>query len=166
MGATIDLLLSGNDLRRLKVHASKDTKIRAFSSQAVVDFTTVDPFAFIYRDDVLLSSNGHLNKAEDRKRDKYTEILNDLNQNLYSKFSLVPFVFSIFGNIGQSALNFLNDFGNLCRSSSKNFAGNLWKNRIIFALYRSVPTYLNLMMSKLYKDSSRVGVENFASYVF
>ncbi|KAL0210084.1 hypothetical protein P9112_010168 [Eukaryota sp. TZLM1-RC] len=37
------------------------------SSQVVVDFTTVDPFAFIYRDDVLLSANGHLNKAEDRK---------------------------------------------------------------------------------------------------
>ncbi|KAL0205977.1 hypothetical protein P9112_001284 [Eukaryota sp. TZLM1-RC] len=136
------------------------------SSQVVVDFTTVDPFAFVYRDDVLLSTNGHLNKAEDRKRDKYTEILNDLNKNLYSKFSFVPFAFSIFGNIGQSALNFINDFGNLCRSSGKNFAENLWKNRIIFALYRSVPKYLSLMMSKLYKDSSRVGVENLVSYVF
>ncbi|KAL0216455.1 hypothetical protein P9112_008639 [Eukaryota sp. TZLM1-RC] len=117
------------------------------SSQVVVDFTTVDPFALIYPDDVLLSSHGHLNKAEDRKRDKYTEILNDLNKNLYSKFSFVPFTFSIFGNIGQSALNFLNDFGNLCLSNGKNFAGNLWKNRIIFALYKSVPKYLNLMMS-------------------
>ncbi|KAL0208493.1 hypothetical protein P9112_011080 [Eukaryota sp. TZLM1-RC] len=136
------------------------------SSQVVVDFTTVDPFALVYRDDVLLSSNGHLNKAEDRKRDKYTEILNDLNKNLYSKFSFVPFAFSIFGNIGQSAMNFINDFGNLCRSSGKNFAENLWKNRIIFALYRSVPKYLSLMMSKLYKDSSRVGVENLVSYVF
>ncbi|KAL0226093.1 hypothetical protein P9112_013417 [Eukaryota sp. TZLM1-RC] len=38
------------------------------SQVVVVDFTTVDPFAFIYRDDVLLSTNGHLNKAEDRKR--------------------------------------------------------------------------------------------------
>ncbi|KAL0225952.1 hypothetical protein P9112_013276 [Eukaryota sp. TZLM1-RC] len=128
------------------------------SSQVVVDFTTVDLFAFVYRDDVLLSTNGHLNKAEDRKRDKYTEILNDLNKKLYSNFSFVPFAFSIFGNFGQSALNFLNDFGNLCRSSGKNFAENLWKNRIIFALYRSVPKYLSLMMSKLYKDSSRVGV--------
>ncbi|KAL0218920.1 hypothetical protein P9112_004573 [Eukaryota sp. TZLM1-RC] len=79
------------------------------SSQVVVDFTTVDPFAFIYRDDVLLSANGHLNKAEDRKRHKYTEILNDLNKSLYSKFSFVPFAFSIFGNIGQSAFNFIND---------------------------------------------------------
>ncbi|KAL0224557.1 hypothetical protein P9112_003947 [Eukaryota sp. TZLM1-RC] len=39
------------------------------SSQVVVDFTTVDPFAFVYRNDVLLSTNGHFNKAEDRKRD-------------------------------------------------------------------------------------------------
>ncbi|KAL0205063.1 hypothetical protein P9112_000370 [Eukaryota sp. TZLM1-RC] len=54
------------------------------SSQVLVDFITVNPFAFVYRDDVLLSTNGHLNKAEDRKRDKYTEILNDLNKNLYS----------------------------------------------------------------------------------
>ncbi|KAL0208234.1 hypothetical protein P9112_010821 [Eukaryota sp. TZLM1-RC] len=136
------------------------------SSQVVVDFTTVDPFAFVYRDDVLLSTNGHLNKAEDRKRDEYTEILNDLNKNLYSKFSFVPFAFSIFGNIGQSALNLITDFANLCRSSGKNFAGNLWKNRIIFTLYRNVPKYLSLMMSKLYKDSSRVGVENLVSYVF
>ncbi|KAL0216223.1 hypothetical protein P9112_008407 [Eukaryota sp. TZLM1-RC] len=136
------------------------------SSQVVVDFTTGDPFAFIYHDDVLLSVNGHLNKAEDRKRDKYTQVVNDLSNNLYSKFSFVPFAFSNFGNIEQSALNFINDFGNLYRSSCKNFAGNLWKNRIIFALYRSVPKYLSLMMSKLYKDSSRVGVENFVSYVF
>ncbi|KAL0225834.1 hypothetical protein P9112_013158 [Eukaryota sp. TZLM1-RC] len=28
------------------------------SSQVVVDFTTVDPFALFYRDDVLLSTNG------------------------------------------------------------------------------------------------------------
>ncbi|KAL0214602.1 hypothetical protein P9112_006786 [Eukaryota sp. TZLM1-RC] len=138
----------------------------ADSSQVVVDFTTVDPFAFVYRDDVLLSTNGHLNKAENRKRDKYTEMLIDLNKNLYSKFSFVPFAFSIFGNIGQSALNFINDFGNLCRSSGKNFAGNLWKNQITFALHRSVPKYLSLMMYKLYKDSSRVGVENLVSYVF
>ncbi|KAL0226039.1 hypothetical protein P9112_013363 [Eukaryota sp. TZLM1-RC] len=39
------------------------------SSQVVVDFATVDPFAFVYRDDVLPSANGHLNKAEDRNRD-------------------------------------------------------------------------------------------------
>ncbi|KAL0208821.1 hypothetical protein P9112_011408 [Eukaryota sp. TZLM1-RC] len=58
------------------------------SFQVVVDFTTVDPFAIIYRGDVLVSSNGHLNKAEVRKQNKYTEILNDLNKNLYSKFSL------------------------------------------------------------------------------
>ncbi|KAL0207391.1 hypothetical protein P9112_012019 [Eukaryota sp. TZLM1-RC] len=51
-------------------------------SSQVVDFTTVDPFASIYRDDVLVSSNGHLNKAEVRKRDKYAEILNDSNRNL------------------------------------------------------------------------------------
>ncbi|KAL0225881.1 hypothetical protein P9112_013205 [Eukaryota sp. TZLM1-RC] len=122
----------------LKIQFSQ-SGIALQSTGVVVDFTTVDPFALCYRDDVLLSTNGHLNKAEDRKRDKYTEILNDLNNNLYSKFSFVPFCFSIFGNIGQSALNFLNDFDNLCRSSGENFAGNLWKNRIIFALYRSVP---------------------------
>ncbi|KAL0211347.1 hypothetical protein P9112_009645 [Eukaryota sp. TZLM1-RC] len=52
------------------------------STQVVVDFTTVDPFVFIYRDDLLVSSNGYLNKAEDRKREIYTEILNDLNKNL------------------------------------------------------------------------------------
>ncbi|KAL0215810.1 hypothetical protein P9112_007994 [Eukaryota sp. TZLM1-RC] len=86
------------------------------SFQVVVDFTTFDPFASFDRDDVLFSSNGHLNKAEVRKRDKYAELLNDLNKNLYSKISFVPFAFSIFGNIGHFALNFLNDFDNLCHS--------------------------------------------------
>ncbi|KAL0211374.1 hypothetical protein P9112_009672 [Eukaryota sp. TZLM1-RC] len=77
------------------------------SFQIVVDFTTVDSFALIYRDDILVSSNGHLNKAEVPKREIYTGILNDL-KNLYSKFSFVPSAFSIFGNIGQAALNFIN----------------------------------------------------------
>ncbi|KAL0209186.1 hypothetical protein P9112_011773 [Eukaryota sp. TZLM1-RC] len=93
------------------------------SSQVVVDFTTVDPVASIYRDDVVVSSNVHLNNSKVRKRDKYAELLTDLNRNLYSKFSFVPFVFSIFGNIGQSGLNCLNDFDSFGRSSSKNFAG-------------------------------------------
>ncbi|KAL0213848.1 hypothetical protein P9112_006032 [Eukaryota sp. TZLM1-RC] len=47
------------------------------SSQVVVEFTTVDLFASIYRDDVLISSSGHLDKAKVRKRDKYDELLND-----------------------------------------------------------------------------------------
>ncbi|KAL0222851.1 hypothetical protein P9112_002241 [Eukaryota sp. TZLM1-RC] len=99
------------------------------SSQVVVDFFTVDPFASIYRDDVFVSFSGHLDKAE-------------------------------------SGLNFLHNFDILCRLNGKNFAGYLWKNCVIFALCRNVPKYLNLMMSKLYKDSSRVDVENFVSYVF
>ncbi|KAL0206228.1 hypothetical protein P9112_001535 [Eukaryota sp. TZLM1-RC] len=93
------------------------------SFQVVVDFTTVDPFVSIYHDDVLVSSNGHLNKAEVRKRNKDAELLNDLNRNLYSKFSFVPFAFSIYGKIGQSGLNFFNDFDILCRSNGKNVAG-------------------------------------------
>ncbi|KAL0224205.1 hypothetical protein P9112_003595 [Eukaryota sp. TZLM1-RC] len=47
------------------------------SSQVVFDFTTVDPFASIYRDDVLVSSNGHLNKTEVREREKFAVPLND-----------------------------------------------------------------------------------------
>ncbi|KAL0226047.1 hypothetical protein P9112_013371 [Eukaryota sp. TZLM1-RC] len=35
-----------------------------------VEFSQVETFAFIYRDDVLPSANGHFNKAEDQKRDK------------------------------------------------------------------------------------------------
>ncbi|KAL0219081.1 hypothetical protein P9112_004734 [Eukaryota sp. TZLM1-RC] len=69
------------------------------SFQVVVDFTTVDPFASIYRDDVLVSSNGHFNKAEDRKTDKYTKVLNDLNMNLYSKFSFVFFRINLFSTL-------------------------------------------------------------------
>ncbi|KAL0205969.1 hypothetical protein P9112_001276 [Eukaryota sp. TZLM1-RC] len=104
------------------------------SSQVVVDFTAVETFAFIYRDDVLLRTNGHLNKAEDRQRDKYNEILNDLNKNHYSKFSLFPFAFSIFVNIGQFALHFINDFGNLCRSSGNNFRCVQKRSQIILFL--------------------------------
>ncbi|KAL0226031.1 hypothetical protein P9112_013355 [Eukaryota sp. TZLM1-RC] len=45
------------------------------SFQVIVDFITVDLFALIYRDDVLVSSNGHLNKAEVRKRNKYATVI-------------------------------------------------------------------------------------------
>ncbi|KAL0213925.1 hypothetical protein P9112_006109 [Eukaryota sp. TZLM1-RC] len=42
MGATIDLLLSGNDLRLLKVHASEDTKIRAVYTLVFLEKTQQD----------------------------------------------------------------------------------------------------------------------------
>ncbi|KAL0207047.1 hypothetical protein P9112_012758 [Eukaryota sp. TZLM1-RC] len=62
----VELLLKHNSDNNL-FNSRRGDLIAPFvdSSQVVVDFNTVDPFAFIYRNDVLLSYNGHLNKAED-----------------------------------------------------------------------------------------------------
>ncbi|KAL0240909.1 hypothetical protein GEMRC1_006145 [Eukaryota sp. GEM-RC1] len=74
------------------------------SSQVVVDFTTVDPFAKVYQDSILNVSNVHLEKAELRKCSNYEDALQKLNENLYSEFSFVPFAISIFGNIDPAGL--------------------------------------------------------------
>ncbi|KAL0242552.1 hypothetical protein GEMRC1_005115 [Eukaryota sp. GEM-RC1] len=136
------------------------------SSQVVVDFTTVDPFAKVYQDSILNDSNGHLEKAEHRKCSNYAAALQKLNENLYSKFSFVPFAISIFGNIGPAGLKFLSDFSLLCRSNGKVFNSAVWINRIMFALCRSIPKYLCSIYSKLHRDNSRVDVENLTSFIF
>ncbi|KAL0239893.1 hypothetical protein GEMRC1_010001 [Eukaryota sp. GEM-RC1] len=136
------------------------------SSQVVVDFTTVDPFAKVYQDSILNDSNGHLEKAEQRKCSNYADALQKLNENLYSKFSFVPSAISIFGNIGPAGLKFFSDFSLLCRSNGKVFNSAVWINRIMFALYRSIPKYLCSIYSKLYRDNSRVDVENLTSFIF
>ncbi|KAL0238013.1 hypothetical protein GEMRC1_012487 [Eukaryota sp. GEM-RC1] len=136
------------------------------SSQVVVDFTTVDPFAKVYQDSRINDSNGHLEKAKQQKCSNYADALQKLNENLYSKFSFVPFAISIFGNIGPTGLKFFSDFSLLCRSNGKVFNSAVWINRIMFALYRSIPKYLCSIYSKLYRDNSRVDVENLTSFIF
>ncbi|KAL0242620.1 hypothetical protein GEMRC1_005183 [Eukaryota sp. GEM-RC1] len=89
------------------------------SSQVVLDFTTVDPFAKVYQDSILNDSKGHLEKAEQRKCSNYADALQKLNENLYSKVLFVPFAISIFGNIGPDDFKFFNEFSLLCRSNAR-----------------------------------------------
>ncbi|KAL0249642.1 hypothetical protein GEMRC1_004871 [Eukaryota sp. GEM-RC1] len=80
------------------------------SSQVVVDFTTVDPFAKVYKDSILNDSNGHLEKAEQRKCSNYVDALKKLNESVYSKFPFVPFAISIFRIIGPAGIIVFSDF--------------------------------------------------------
>ncbi|KAL0249455.1 hypothetical protein GEMRC1_004687 [Eukaryota sp. GEM-RC1] len=55
------------------------------SSQVVVDFTTDYPFAKVYKDSILNESNGHIEKAEQRKCSTCADVLKKLKQSLCFK---------------------------------------------------------------------------------
>ncbi|KAL0240925.1 hypothetical protein GEMRC1_006161 [Eukaryota sp. GEM-RC1] len=129
------------------------------SCQAVIDFTTVDPCAEVYLNSVSSDTENHLSKAEKRKISTYSDTMIKLNSNLYSSFKFISFAISILGNIGFAAENFFDAFSKLCRDHRKNFNQSLWRNRIVFSLYRSFPKYLNRILDKLYRGSSRVDVD-------
>ncbi|KAL0219647.1 hypothetical protein P9112_005300 [Eukaryota sp. TZLM1-RC] len=135
------------------------------SSQAVVDFTTVDPCAEVYLSSVFNDQNSHLCQAEARKNQLYDEVMRNLDQNLYTSFVFIPFAISIFGSIGKIGQKFFDSFAKLWLERNRLFNISIWRNRIIFALFRSFPKYLSQIFKKLYR-SVRVDVENFSSYKF
>ncbi|KAL0241139.1 hypothetical protein GEMRC1_006374 [Eukaryota sp. GEM-RC1] len=136
------------------------------SCQAVIDFTTVDPCAKVYLNSVSSDTENHLPKAEKRKISTYSDTMIKLNSNLYSSFKFIPFAISILGNIGIAAENFFGAFSKLCRDHRKNFNQSLWRNRIVFSLYRSFPKYLNRILDKLYSCSSRVDLHHLMSFKY
>ncbi|KAL0235492.1 hypothetical protein GEMRC1_002074 [Eukaryota sp. GEM-RC1] len=121
------------------------------SSQIILDVTTVDPCAQTFVNGLISKGFNHLKTAEKRKIDLYSKDVAKLNQNLYSKFGICSFAISIFGSIGEMASKFLTDFGftSRCKSQNKKFNISIWHNRLIFSLFRSMPTFFKSIFTKL-----------------
>ncbi|KAL0231195.1 hypothetical protein GEMRC1_006824 [Eukaryota sp. GEM-RC1] len=129
------------------------------SSQALMDFTTVDVCNKSCVSRILDSSFNPLTAAEKLKHTKYDSQVEELNRNSYSKFVFQPFAVSLFGSISPAGDQFFKDFEELCKEKKRKFRMAEWKNRIVFSIYRNMPFYFSRLIEKLYKFGVKVHVD-------
>ncbi|KAL0225490.1 hypothetical protein RCL1_003402 [Eukaryota sp. TZLM3-RCL] len=87
---------------------------------------------------------GILDNAEQGKRLKYEKPLSKVKSVHHVKYELCPFAVSLFGNLGKSALNFLQDFKVLVSGRhNKLFDSSFWTNRLVFTIFKMVPLVIS-----------------------
>ncbi|KAL0208366.1 hypothetical protein P9112_010953 [Eukaryota sp. TZLM1-RC] len=81
-----------------------------------------------------------LDDSELYKRKKYANPLKELKHVRHVDYQICPFAISLYGCLGKTALNVIDDFENLVkRRMSKRFDRRLWLNRIVFTIFKSIP---------------------------
>ncbi|KAL0216843.1 hypothetical protein RCL1_007326 [Eukaryota sp. TZLM3-RCL] len=109
----------------------------------VVDVVTVDVCKST-ADKFCFSETSPLDNAEQGKRLKYEKPLLTVKSVHHVKYELCPFAVSLFGNLGKSAPNFLQDFKVLVSGRhNKRFDSSLWTNRLVFTIFKMVPLVIS-----------------------
>ncbi|KAL0239902.1 hypothetical protein GEMRC1_010010 [Eukaryota sp. GEM-RC1] len=79
-----------------------------------------------------------------------------LNSTSHSNYLLYPFVFSLYGTLGESASSLLEIFVKIVKEkTSKTFDLRFWKNRIVFAIFKGMVTSVSsalLSLGRHYED--------------
>ncbi|KAL0228341.1 hypothetical protein RCL1_004484 [Eukaryota sp. TZLM3-RCL] len=79
-----------------------------------------------------------------RKFSKYNLALNSLKCVSHVKYELCPFAISLYGSLGRCALCILDDFFKLVSiRHKKHFDITLWRNRLVFTIFKHVPTMID-----------------------
>ncbi|KAL0216256.1 hypothetical protein P9112_008450 [Eukaryota sp. TZLM1-RC] len=66
------------------------------------------------------------------------------DSELYKHNQICPFAISLYGRLGKTALNFIDDFENLVKKRmNKRFDRRLWLNRIVFTIFKSIPKMIS-----------------------
>ncbi|KAL0217128.1 hypothetical protein RCL1_007611 [Eukaryota sp. TZLM3-RCL] len=98
--------------------------------------STADIFCF--------SEASPLGIAEQGKRLKYEKPLSKVKSVHRVKYELRPFAVSLFGYLGKSALNYLQDFKVLVSGShNQHLDSSFWTNRLVFTIFKMVPLAIN-----------------------
>ncbi|KAL0217525.1 hypothetical protein RCL1_008106 [Eukaryota sp. TZLM3-RCL] len=84
-----------------------------------------------------------LDTAEQGKRLKYEKPLSKIQSVDHVKYELCPFALSLFGNLGKSALKFLQDFRSLVSGQNKQFDITFWTNCLVFTIFKIVPLVIS-----------------------
>ncbi|KAL0225606.1 hypothetical protein P9112_012930 [Eukaryota sp. TZLM1-RC] len=99
------------------------------------------------------SYNLPLRRAEEAKIIKYTEKINNVNSNSHTQYLLCPFVFSLFGTLGKTALSFLDDFSTFVKNrTGRIFDRTFWHNRIVFSIFKGKHSSL-LSLGRYYEKN-------------
>ncbi|KAL0226354.1 hypothetical protein P9112_013678 [Eukaryota sp. TZLM1-RC] len=85
-----------------------------------------------------------LDDSELYKRKKYANPLKELKHVRHVDYQICPFAISLYGRLGKTALNFIDDFENLVKKRmNKRFDRRLWLNRIVFTIFKSIPKMIS-----------------------
>ncbi|KAL0224375.1 hypothetical protein P9112_003765 [Eukaryota sp. TZLM1-RC] len=85
-----------------------------------------------------------LDDSELYKRKKYANPLKELKHVRHVDYQICPFAISLYGRLGKTALNFIDDFENLVKKRmNKRFDCRLWLNRIVFTIFKSIPKMIS-----------------------
>ncbi|KAL0210177.1 hypothetical protein P9112_010261 [Eukaryota sp. TZLM1-RC] len=75
---------------------------------------------------------------------KYANPLKELKHVHHVDYQICPFAISLYGRLGKTAMNFIDDFENLVkRRMNKRFDRRLWLNRIVFTIFKSIPKMIS-----------------------
>ncbi|KAL0211113.1 hypothetical protein P9112_009411 [Eukaryota sp. TZLM1-RC] len=133
----------------------------------VVDVVTVD----VCKKNALKNAHSEVSPLDDSelyKRKKYANPLKELKHVRHVDYQICPFAISLYGRLGKTALNFIDDFENLVKKRmNKRFDRRLWLNRIVFTIFKSIPKMISkALMSVSAHYENIVAVRFDASIVF
>ncbi|KAL0214960.1 hypothetical protein P9112_007144 [Eukaryota sp. TZLM1-RC] len=101
-----------------------------------------------------------LDDSELYKRKKYANPLKELKHVRHVDYQICPFAISLYGRLGKTALNFIDDFENLVKKRmNKRFDRRLWLNRIVFTIFKSIPKMISkalMSVSAHYENTAAV----------
>ncbi|KAL0207923.1 hypothetical protein P9112_010510 [Eukaryota sp. TZLM1-RC] len=113
---------------------------------------------------LVYSADSPLSNAEKKKIKKYEEPLAQLGRVEHVKYQFVPFAISLFGNIGPSGLHFFENFKKvLLNRSGKTMNSTFWLNRIVFCIFKSIPTMISKALLATGVEYERNAVSRFSN---
>ncbi|KAL0207810.1 hypothetical protein P9112_012438 [Eukaryota sp. TZLM1-RC] len=113
---------------------------------------------------LVYSANSPLANAEKKKIKKYEEPLAQLGRMEDVKYQFVPFAISLLGNIGPSGLHFFEKFKKvLLNRSGKIMNSTFWLNRIVFCIFKSIPTMISKALLAIGVEYERNAVSRFSN---
>ncbi|KAL0211141.1 hypothetical protein P9112_009439 [Eukaryota sp. TZLM1-RC] len=103
-----------------------------------------------------------LDDSELYKRKKYANPLKELKHVRHVDYQICPFAISLYGRLGKTAMNFIDDFENhVERRMNKRFDRRLWLNRIVFTIFKSIPKMISKALMSVSAHYEEIAVVRF-----
>ncbi|KAL0211171.1 hypothetical protein P9112_009469 [Eukaryota sp. TZLM1-RC] len=127
----------------------------------VVDVVTVD----VCKKNALKNAQSEVSPLDDSelyKRKKYANPVKELKHVRHVDYQICPFAISLYGRLGNTAMNFIDDFENLVkRKMNKRFDRCLWLNRIVFTIFKSIPKMISKALMSVSAHCEEIAVVRF-----
>ncbi|KAL0210959.1 hypothetical protein P9112_009257 [Eukaryota sp. TZLM1-RC] len=128
----------------------------------LLDVMSVDPCDASNKRLVNSEIHNPLSNAENFKIQKYNEPLSKLSSQQHTNYNLYPFVFSLFGSLAHTAIDFMADFKMIVkRRTNRNLKRLFWQNRIVFSIFQGMLKTVSDALLSLGSHNERVAASVF-----